>query len=246
MIDTASGVAEYGVGGGITWDSIAGEEYVEALLKAALLTEPWPAFDLIETPRLEHGAYALLERHLERLEASARYFGIPLACGLLRKKLDAHARAYPAGAQRVRLLVSQNGDARIECQALPQAYEHPQLVAFARTPVVRHDRFLFHKTTHRAVYDVRRAARPDVFDVLLWNVEGEVTEFMIGNLVIELDGRRWTPPIETGLLAGVFRAELLACGAIHERVLYPTDVERATRCWLVNSVRGWVAVEFVA
>ena len=141
----------------------------------------------------------------------------------------------------MRRLVSQNGDARIECQALPQAYEHPQLVAFARTPVVRHDRFLFHKTTHRAVYDARRAERPDVFDVLLWNAEGEVTEFTIGNLVIELDGRRWTPPIETGLLAGVFWAELLACGAIHERVLYHADVERAEGCWLVNSVAaGWL------
>ena len=37
VIDAGTGAAEYGVGGGITWDSAAREEYDEALAKAALL-----------------------------------------------------------------------------------------------------------------------------------------------------------------------------------------------------------------
>ena len=37
VIDAETGAAEYGVGGGITWDSAAPEEYDEALAKAALL-----------------------------------------------------------------------------------------------------------------------------------------------------------------------------------------------------------------
>ena len=244
-IDVASGAAEYGVGGGITWDSTAEEEYDEALLKAALLTEPWPAFDLIETLRLEDGTYALLERHLDRLKASAHYFGLPLAEETIRKQLDEHACMFASEARRVRLLVSQNGDARVESQALAASHANPQPVGFARTPISRQDRFLFHKTTQRAVYDARRAERPEVFDVLLWNEEGEVTEFTIGNLVIELDGRRLTPPLDSGLLAGVFRAELLARGEIQECVLYRANVEQAARCWLINSVRAWVPVVFV-
>ena len=35
----------------------------------------------------------------------------------------------------------------------------------------------------------------DVFDVLMWNEEGELTEFSIGNLVVELNGEKWTPPL---------------------------------------------------
>jgi para-aminobenzoate synthetase/4-amino-4-deoxychorismate lyase len=83
-----------------------------------------------------------------------------------------------------------------------------------------------------------------ISDRLLWNEEGEVSEFTTGNLVIEHGGQRWTPPIESGLLAGTLRADLLARRQIREHVLTRADVERAEQCWLINSVRGWVPVVF--
>lgn len=119
------------------------------------------------------------------------------------------------------------------------------LVALSSEPVSSENVFLFHKTTHRAVYTSRRAARPDVLDVLLSNERGELTEFTIGNVVLELDGQRVTPPRAAGLLAGVFREWLLEQDLVQERVLMVADVARATRCWLVNSVREWVLVTFV-
>jgi para-aminobenzoate synthetase/4-amino-4-deoxychorismate lyase len=60
--------------------------------------------------------------------------------------------------------------------------------------------------------------------------------------VVELDGRRWTPPRECGLLAGTFRAELLRRGEVAERVLTKADLSRAARVWFVNGVRGRVEV----
>jgi para-aminobenzoate synthetase/4-amino-4-deoxychorismate lyase len=119
-------------------------------------------------------------------------------------------------------------------------------VALARAPVRREDRWLFHKTTRRAVYDARRAERPDAFDVLLANEEGELTELTIGNLVAEIGGERLTPPRECGLLAGTFREELLARGEVREAVLRREDLARARRLWLVNAVREWVPIEVVA
>jgi para-aminobenzoate synthetase/4-amino-4-deoxychorismate lyase len=118
----------------------------------------------------------------------------------------------------------------------------PPPVALARTPVKSGNRFLFHKTTHRGVYDRARGAHPDAFDVLLWNERGELTEFTTGNVVIELEGGRWTPPLECGLLAGTFRAELLETGAVRERVIRRDELAHATRMWLVNGVREWVEV----
>jgi para-aminobenzoate synthetase / 4-amino-4-deoxychorismate lyase len=252
-VDRQLGMAEYGVGGGITWDSNAADEYGEALLKAALLTESWPDFELLETLRLEQGVYILLDRHLGRLAVSAEYFGIPLAVEEARAALPAHARAFPAGTRRVRLLVGQNGVPRVESQPLDTTLPFWQRgeglarnVAFARAPVSRRDRFLYHKTTNRALYDARRAERPDVFDVLLFNEEGEATEFTIGNLVIQCDGGLWTPPIDCGVLEGTLRAELLERRDIGERLLTRAQVEGAERCWLINSVRGWVPVKVVA
>ena len=84
-----------------------------------------------------------------------------------------------------------------------------------------------------------------MFDVLLWNADGAVTELTRGNLVVELDGERFTPPVDCGLLAGTFRAELLERGDIAERVLTVHDVRRATRLWFVNSLRGWVPIALV-
>ena len=119
-----------------------------------------------------------------------------------------------------------------------------KLCALALTPVDRRERFLYHKTTRRGVYESRRAERPGLFDVLLRNERGELTEFTNGNLVVELEGRRWTPPRELGLLAGTLRGALLRAGEISERVLTEGDLARASRVWLVNGVRGWVEVTF--
>ena len=65
------------------------------------------------------------------------------------------------------------------------------------------------------------------------------------NVVAEIDGVRFTPPVSCGLLGGMFRAEQLEAGAIRERVLTKSDVASASRLWLINSVRGWVAAELV-
>jgi para-aminobenzoate synthetase/4-amino-4-deoxychorismate lyase len=109
--------------------------------------------------------------------------------------------------------------------------------------VKRTDPTLYHKTTARATYAARRAEWPDAWDVLLWNEARELTELTIGNVVLELEGVRFTPPVSCGLLGGVFRAELLARGEVTERVLPVEALARATRAWLVNSVREWVEVD---
>ncbi|HEY9283642.1 MAG TPA: aminotransferase class IV, partial [Pyrinomonadaceae bacterium] len=134
------------------------------------------------------------------------------------------------------------GAARVESRPLDEWPAGPVAVTLARTPVSRSDRFLYHKTTRREVYEARRRERPTAFDVLLWNEDGELTEFTLGNLVAEIDGRLYTPPRESGLLAGVMRAELIERGEIAERRITLDDLARASRLWLVNSVRGRVAV----
>ena len=249
-LDRRSNVVEYGAGGGVTWDSTAGGEYAELVAKAAILTAEAPPFELVETMRLEDGVLRRRDRHLARLAASARYFDVPLHVAPLEHALDLLARSSNGRRLRVRVLVPPDGRARLEStplddtDALPAA--EPLPFALAAIPVSSADRFLFHKTTHRTTHDRRRRAHPDAFDVLLWNERGELTEFTIGNLVVQLDGGLWTPPRDCGLLAGAFRAELLEQGALRERVLRAEDLARAQAIWLVNSVREWVPVRAAA
>ena len=240
LID-GSGCAEYGVGGGITWDSTAEGEYDELLAKSVLLSEDWPAFSLIETMRAEDAVVHRLPLHVARLKRSAAYFGFAFDEAHVRDVIERALQSHAQGTWRLRLEVNADGEAAAGFTPIEPLRERPS-VAFARRPVASTDRFLFHKTTHREVYESRRAERLDVFDVLLRNERGEVTEFTRGNIVIERDDARWTTPVRCGLLAGTFRQQLLNDGVARERVLYEADVRAATRVWFVNGVREWLEV----
>jgi para-aminobenzoate synthetase/4-amino-4-deoxychorismate lyase len=84
--------------------------------------------------------------------------------------------------------------------------------------------------------------KPGIYDTLLYNERGELTEFTRGNLVIELDGHRVTPPLTCGILPGVFRKMLIARKRVKERVVRKDELARAKGIWFVNSVRGFVPV----
>jgi para-aminobenzoate synthetase/4-amino-4-deoxychorismate lyase len=203
------------------------------------------SFSLLETMRLERGRIERLERHVERMSEAARFFEYRWDDAAVRDALTATVARHSQGCWRVRLLLARDGHPAIECT--PHSHEaRPWRVDFANVPIDPGDPFVLHKTTHRVVYEAARASRTDVDDVLLWNGRGEVTESTIANVVAEIDGVRYTPPVECGLLAGTFRAEQLDLGTIRERVLSKADVALASRLWLINSVRGWVDAQFEA
>jgi para-aminobenzoate synthetase/4-amino-4-deoxychorismate lyase len=233
-----NGRAECGIGSGIVLDSTAADEYAEWLIKRRFLLRATATFQLIETCRLEAGEYWLRERHLERLRASADHFGFACDAARIDAALDTEAARHPSGAWRVRLLLDRDGNARAEAFAL-EATPAGLRYALAETPVDSRDEFLAHKTTQRAIYE-RHAPPPGRYDTLLWNERGEITEFTRGNVVVDIDGRRVTPPLSCGLLAGVLRAELLARGEISEALVHVEDLPRATAVWFINSVRGEV------
>ena len=238
-LDRDTSQAEFGVGSGVVWDSVDRDEYDECLLKASILVDPPPAFRLLETILYtpEEG-FALLERHLDRLDASASYFSFALDKTEARQRLQ-DARADLQGPSRVRLLLARDGSLVCEAVDLGPAREAPLRAAFAAEPIDPNDRFLYHKTTRRTVYEQARASQPDADAVILWNPAGDVTESTEANIVALIAGEKVTPPVECGLLGGTFRADLLARGEITERRITREELRSAERVWLVNSVRGW-------
>ncbi len=241
-LDVARGEMECGLGGGITWDSVAADEYAEVQTKGRFLSRTTAGFELLETLLLENGSYTLLERHLARISASARHFGFMAPNGM-RDALEAHALEHPAGRFRVRLLCSADGSLRIDSAPAGPPDSSQQTVRLASAPVSRAEPFLYHKTTRRSIYDAHMTrCAGTAFDVLLWNDAGELTEFTRGNLVLDIDGERLTPPVSSGLLDGTLRRELVENGALIERVLYRSDLDRARNTWFINSVRGWIPV----
>ena len=255
VIDAASGATQCGVGGGITWDSESADEHAEAMAKAEFIRNSSRGFELLETLRLQADEYAWLDAHLARLEKSAAALGFAADMVMIRAALAEHAAMHRGETRRVRLLVARDGAITLSSEALSVAAAPVWLtpsagnidaavasVVLASHPVDRHERALQHKTTRRSVYDLHRQQHPEVFDVLLWNEQSELTEFTYGNVVLELDGALVTPPLDCGLLPGILRGELLAGGVVSERILQRSDLLRATRIWFINSVRGWIQV----
>jgi para-aminobenzoate synthetase/4-amino-4-deoxychorismate lyase len=247
LVEQNSGQAEYGVGGGIVWDSTSKDEYAEAFLKARVLTMRQPTFSLLETLRWNPGqGFWLLEEHLRRMEASASYFGLPFNRQKTVTYLQDAGSGLPPAPHRMRLLMDRQGSLSHQVFTLNEtnADDRPPIrLKIARQPINSGEVFLYHKTTLREIYETARRDQPDCDDVLLYNERGELTEATIANLVIELDGELLTPPVESGLLAGTFRTQLLDQRKIREKIITRADLARCSQIFLINSVRGWQKAE---
>ena len=229
VVDSESGVATFGVGGGVTIDSTAEREYEECLVKSRFLHSKPVEFQLFESISLEGGEYFLLEDHVARLKNSAEYFRFLFPGTRINADLERIGGA--AGSFKVRLTLWKDG--QIETDLTPvELLGEVNSVELAREPVDSSDRFLYHKTTRR----------PGADGLVFWNERGEVTESSIANVVVPIDGELCTPPIECGLLPGVFRNHLLAQQTIKERVITIEELKRAKEFYLINSVRKWISV----
>jgi para-aminobenzoate synthetase/4-amino-4-deoxychorismate lyase len=238
---------EMGIGSGVVFDSQGRKEYAECLLKMKFLTDPVKSFELIETILFEpERGFALLERHMERLATSARYFAFTFDEAAVRRALN---DAVGGGKERlrVRLLLSEAGKVAVTATPLPV----PDADAIMRfvvsdTRLNAADIFLFHKTTRRELYDREWQHFHDqagADEVIYLNETGELCEGSRTTIFVERDGRLLTPALSAGLLPGTLRAELIAEGRATEAVLTLDDLQSADRVYLGNSVRGLVRAE---
>jgi len=262
------GQGTMGIGSGIVWDSEASAEYEECRLKARFLTDPLPArgsassadsdsstnrrrrrapttddLRLIETMRFDGVTVPLLTRHLQRLERSAQYFGFPMDPDRVRRRVKAMIRQHDLETlQKVRLTLDRWGRLDLETTPLERSDDAPWRLIWADERVDTSNRFLYHKTTQRDVYEraAAQAAAEEADEAILVNEHGEVTEGARSNLFVQIGDRYWTPPVSSGLLAGVYREHLLDThpGA-GERVLTPDDLRTADGIFCCNGVRGW-------
>ena len=231
---------EMGVGSGVVADSDAEAEWEEAHLKGRFLGASCDGFELIETMGVP--SCKRLEEHLGRMRRSAEYFGWEFPEEGVREAIGR-----VTGEGRMRVLLSEDRQCRVETSALGPPAQRPVKVMLATRRTDPDDVFLYHKTTRRTAYDAdwQEARRRGCFDLVYRNVRGEITEGAITNLVAQIDGRQVTPPLPCGLLPGIWRAERLATGEVEEAVITLDDLLRATRIVLGNSVRGGVEIDML-
>jgi para-aminobenzoate synthetase/4-amino-4-deoxychorismate lyase len=235
--------ARCGIGSGITADARAEGEWQEWGYKQAFVQRASQSFSLLETMALQGGEFRHLDAHLARMQAGAQHFATPWDELRVRDCLQVLAMKHASGLWRVRLLLDARGAPQAQAYALGASPARVRLQLADRPLLDARSEFVRFKTTRRAHYDAFTPADEAVFDTILWNPQGEITECIRGNVAFLLDGRWVTPALSCGLLGGVGRAQALANGRVAEAVVRLEDLARATEVAFVNSLRGWLAAD---
>ncbi|MFT7473377.1 MAG: para-aminobenzoate synthetase/4-amino-4-deoxychorismate lyase [Verrucomicrobiales bacterium] len=236
-LDLEAGSGTYGVGGGIVWDSEAGNEWEETEHKSRVLARAGKPLRLLETMAWTPDAgVSLRQRHINRLLDAGDHFNIEVDMEVVMDLLDTVRSDTPV---KLRLLIDAAGIPELQLGPMPADDGETRVLPIDTEPTDPYDEFLVYKTTTRTRYEEAMERFPDAPDVILWNRRGELTETCIANLVLELDGDLVTPHHQSGLLPGTLREELLDRGQLVERFLTLDDLRRADRVFAINSVRGW-------
>ena len=232
-IQLHKGQAIYGVGGGITWDSTWESEYREVHQKAAVLYRKQVPFQLITTGKISQKHLLFKEEHIDRLRNAGRYFAYPFNPENLLQRIDAECQAcHVEKDYRLRISISKSGDIDLCCQELT-----PLSPAFCQAQLCLQERslqtpFTYFKTTYRPHLTVAKQEK------IYHNENGELLETSIGNLILQIAGKLYTPPINLGILPGIYRQHLLETGQVEERVLTLKELAQAEAIYGCNAVRG--------
>ena len=185
-----------------------------------------PGLRLIETLLWDGVRAPRWALHRARLRRSAALLGWDCP------EVEVSGPDHPA---RLRLTLDRSGRVEWQVAALPPAKPLWRL-GLAAERLFSDDPWLRVKSTRRDVYDRARAALPEGLDeVLFLNERGEVCDGSITTVFFDRGEGMRTPPLSSGLLPGVLRAEL----ACPEEVLRAEDLS-GVRLWVGNALRGLI------
>ena len=242
-------VGRIDAGGGIVWDSVEQAEFEEMHLKTRFcagidIAELDSGFHLIETMRVENGAVPRLELHIERLNRSARFFGLD-AAAVQSAILEACEGVDRNAVLRVTLDRASSVSVEIgEGRVWPN---RPASIAIAPQTVSSTDPYRYHKSSVRDEFEeaMAWATRHALDEAILTNENGYLTEGVRSTIFLR-QGDRWlTPDVTSGVLPGVYRQWMIQSGKAEEAFLTPKDLQRADEIMIANAVRGRTAAHLV-
>jgi 4-amino-4-deoxychorismate lyase len=202
---------------------------------------------LRETLRWEpETGFQRIEQHIRRLLRSADALGFRQPANTVKTLEKQVGGETPLV---VRLVMNYKGELDIEADPfVPLASDALWRVKIAqKAKLDSTDTFYRHKSSRREPYDAARAefAADDADEVLLLNERGEICEGSMTSVFVETaDGQLLTPPLDSGILPGVLRADLIREKKARGQALKPDDL-KGHRLFVGNSLHGLIAAELV-
>lgn len=213
---------KYRVGGAIVWDSDIQDEWEETLTKTKFLNEN---FQLVETIKVEDGKLLFEQEHLERMKKSAEHFGLKFEKPDIKPEKDGI----------LRILFRD----KFEYEYKPLTPAKTNKIRISPITINSQNEFMYHKTTYRPWFYDSCQNFDKFYDEIFFNEKGELTEGARSNIVLQINGNLYTPPVSCGLLDGIYKRQM---ENVTEKILYKSDLLNAEKIFCVNSVRGIVEV----
>ncbi|MEB8125181.1 aminotransferase class IV [Staphylococcus succinus] len=197
---------------------------------------------LFETMRLEAGVFPRLSYHKNRMKTSCQQLGFDfneISWDALVYKL---VETYSVGAFRVKILVDANGTFDYVVAELTTKVNFT--AKLIQTSNNTSESVIVNKTTDRAHLDHNHET--DI--ILLYDLEGKILEFDIGNIMIKEENQYYTPKYNHDFLRGCMRQSLIEKGVLQQK---DYDVEEfkqklqleKIQVFLINSLREVADVE---
>ena len=217
---------------------------------------------LFETFRVYGGRkLSFVEAHIDRMEEGCRFFSIPFSRHQALVALKGALEEIPDDRDaRLRLDLVSYGKDRPEktgfetsWDLLSQPAQRESIAVklalapfrrFSGSPLVR-----FKTTSYlENIFVLRWARKQECFDALFANERGEITEGSISNVFFLENGRIFTPPVGSGLLAGITRMQVTKIAQqigipMIESAIDLGNLDRFDGAFVTNSVIEMLAVE---
>ena len=233
------GELRYNVGSGLVMDSDASDEYAECILKADVLKKQ--NSEILETflwqPRTGVKNFS---QHKKRLIKTANELKYPFKEVHFQNAIKSIISVDKP--QRVRLALNNLGEFNIQ-QSDYEPYQINSEVTFSLSKYPLSDKVQVtrHKVSDRNFYDGERnriRQLTDADEVIFLNNKNEICEGSYTSIFIKKNELLVTPPLSSGLLPGILRADLLEKKQAIEGILTITDIIEADEVFLGNSLRG--------
>ena len=173
------------------------------------------------------------------MREASRYFAYPFnEPKLLNDLQEELTHLDPSLDYRCRIALQKNGSFQLtitELTDLPASYLQAQL----RKQTAPLDRpFTYFKTSQRD--HLIQSDREQIYFL----EDETLLETTIGNLILEIKGKLYTPPAHLPILDGIYRRHLLESQQIEEKLLTLKDLREADRIYACNALRGLYELDF--
>lgn len=245
--------AKIGVGGGVTINSTAQDEWQEIKTKLRFVSQFYrPDFNLVESLLIKVGKVHNLEPHLARLQNAADKLLFNCDITSIKQQIEClfndHPELTTSNSFKLRIELQQNGKYLLEYAPIQASSKKLNIMLLNQPLDTSHPLFGYKTTaaTVRGLYtDLNSQYKPTQIDELIFiNHQQQITEGRFYNLIIQVNGQLITPPLTCGLLGGVFREQLIANASLTEQIIDRELFARAEKIYLCNDVRGLIECNY--